>query len=143
MKRHQRVRFDCDSRTTACSGRQCCCWVFWPLILRMNHASINRIYATEAWFLANADSEFVVSSPYYLTVRLGDAATARTIVYTTKQQCLPRVRDLSELRKPIAPLGWLGAERPPSGGVAIRSRRKIASHPKFSPLHAIPLRFSR
>jgi hypothetical protein len=75
---------------------------------RMNQASQDRLYEIEAWFLAHEDGEFAVARSDYSSVRIGDAATARTIVYTTKHQCLPRIRNLSQLLEPIATLGRYG-----------------------------------
>lgn len=74
----------------------------------MNQASQDRVDEIEAWFLAHKDGEFGVAPSDYASVRIGDAATARTIVYTTKHQCLRRIRDLSQLPEPIATLGRYG-----------------------------------
>ena len=74
----------------------------------MNQASQNRIAEIEAWFLAHDDGEFAVAPSDYLSVRIGDAATARTIVYTTKHSCIARIRNLSQLPEPIAVLGRYG-----------------------------------
>jgi hypothetical protein len=70
----------------------------------MNHALHNRADEIEAWFRAHEDGEFCLSPSSPLSV----AADARTIVYTTKHQCLPRIKDLSRLQAPMAVVGRYG-----------------------------------
>ncbi|MFO0912713.1 MAG: hypothetical protein U0795_07135 [Pirellulales bacterium] len=74
----------------------------------MNQSSQSRIDQIEAWFLAHQDGEFAVTSSVSSSIRTGDASIARTIVYTTKHQCLPRLRALPELPGPIATLSRYG-----------------------------------
>lgn len=74
----------------------------------MNQASQERIDAIEAWFVARDDGDFGVAPPGYCSMRTGDAVLARTVVYTTKHQCLSRVRSLPLLATPVAVLGRCG-----------------------------------
>jgi hypothetical protein len=74
----------------------------------MNQASQNRIDEIEAWFHANEDGEFAIAPSDYLSIRIGNATTARTIVYTTKHRCLSRIRNLQRMQEPMAILGRYG-----------------------------------
>ena len=74
----------------------------------MNQASQNRADGIEAWFRAHEDGDFCLSPSNPLSVCVGDLANARTIVYTTKYQCLPRIKDVSQLQEPIAIIGRYG-----------------------------------
>ena len=57
---------------------------------------------------AHEDGGFCLSPSNPSSVCVGDVTDARTIVYTTKYQCLPRMKDLSRLQEPIAIIGRYG-----------------------------------
>jgi len=74
----------------------------------MNQTSQHRVEKIEAWFHTHDDGEFGVAPSGFSSVRVGDAATAGTIVYATKHVYVHRIRNLSHLPKPMATLGRYG-----------------------------------
>ncbi len=67
-----------------------------------------RVAEIESWFSSHDDSEFVVMPADYSSTLIGNFATAQTILYTTKQHCLPRIKSLSQFPGPIATLARYG-----------------------------------
>ena len=74
----------------------------------MTRSSARRIKSIESWFRANEDDEFCECPPDHRSDRSGDHATARTVIYTTKSHCLPRIRGLKQFESPIATIGRYG-----------------------------------
>jgi hypothetical protein len=70
----------------------------------MTQTSPNRIDTIDSWFRAHEDGDFGVLDSDHQSSRVGDSTNAKTIVYTTKHHCIPRIKDLSQL-EPIAILG--------------------------------------
>lgn len=67
----------------------------------------DRVAAIEKWFHEHEDGDFSIVPAEILSVRGGDSLTARTLIYTTKQYCLPRI-DAAEFARPVATLARYG-----------------------------------
>lgn len=74
----------------------------------MTRSSASRIRSIESWFRANEDSQFCEYPSDHRSVQTGHHSDARTIIYTTKNHCLPRIRGLTKLEPPIATVGRYG-----------------------------------
>ena len=74
----------------------------------MTRSSAGRIKSIESWFRENEDGELCELPIDYLSARTGDHFNARTVMYTTKSHCLPRVRGLGNFEAPIATIGRYG-----------------------------------
>lgn len=70
----------------------------------MTQTSRNRMDTIESWFRAHEDGDFGILRADHPSSRVGDPTNPKTIVYTTKQHCIPRIKDLSHL-EPMAILG--------------------------------------
>ncbi len=73
----------------------------------MARSGETRIASIEAWFRANEDGEFCEYPADHKSTLTGDHANSRTIIYTTKGHCIPRIRGLS-LEPPVATIGRYG-----------------------------------
>lgn len=73
----------------------------------MAHNSRSRIDEIERWFRSHEDGEFRVLPADQQSSRSGDSAKARSIIYTTKQPCFPRINGLPQV-EPIATLSHYG-----------------------------------
>jgi hypothetical protein len=74
----------------------------------MVDSSATRIDQIESWFRMHDDGEFSVLPPDHPSSQIGNFAIARTIVYTTKQHCVARIKGLSQFGEPIATIGRYG-----------------------------------
>jgi hypothetical protein len=79
-----------------------------PLAHSMAEPSASRIDQIESWFYTHDDGDFVVLPSEYSSVQIGDLASAKTIVYTTKKHCVPRIKGLSRFGGPIATIARYG-----------------------------------
>lgn len=70
----------------------------------MNNA---RVAAIETWFREHDDGDFSIVPAKIPSARGGDSLTARTLIYTTKRHCLPRI-EIDELAHPVATLARHG-----------------------------------
>jgi hypothetical protein len=71
-------------------------------------SSKERVDAIEAWFHSHDDGDFGIAPDGYDSVRVGNPMLAKTVIYTTKNACLSRVRSLSQLPSPMAVIGRYG-----------------------------------
>ena len=85
-------------------------WVIavWPLVETMVDSSDTRIEQIESWFRTHDDGEFSVLPPDHASLQIGNFASARTIVYTTKPHCVARIKGLGQFGEPIATIGRYG-----------------------------------
>jgi len=74
----------------------------------MVDSSATRIDQIESWFRMHDDGEFSVLPPDPPSSQIGNFAIAPTIVYTTKQHCVARIKGLSQFGEPIATIGRYG-----------------------------------
>ncbi|MCE9528109.1 MAG: hypothetical protein K8R36_18870 [Planctomycetales bacterium] len=70
----------------------------------MNNA---RIAAIEKWFREHDDGDFSIVPAGIPSVRGGETLAPRTLIYTTKQYCLPRI-EISAFVQPVATLARYG-----------------------------------
>ncbi len=82
----------------------------------MTRSAESRIASIEAWFRANEDGEFCEYPAVHKSTLTGDHSNARTIIYTTKGHCVPRIPGLT-LESPVAMIGRYGL--PFSGDLAL------------------------
>ncbi len=73
----------------------------------MTRSGETRIASIEAWFRANEDGEFCEYPADHKSTLTGDHANSRTILYTTKGHCIPRIGGLS-LESPVAMIARYG-----------------------------------
>ena len=76
----------------------------------MSADSQNLAAAIERWFREHEDGEFSIVPAEVPSARVGDRRTARTLIYTTKQCCLPQL-EVAEFAQPVAALGRYGLPR--------------------------------
>ena len=74
----------------------------------MVESSATRIDQIESWFRKHDDGEFSVLPSEQPSTQTGDLTNARTIVYTTKRHCVPRIKGFSQFGEPIAMIGRYG-----------------------------------
>jgi hypothetical protein len=67
----------------------------------MVESSATRIDQIESWFRKQDDGEFSVLPSEQPSTQTGDLTNARTIVYTTKRHCVPRIKGFSQFGEPI------------------------------------------
>jgi hypothetical protein len=65
--------------------------------------------AIEGWFTSHNDGEFALCPPdLHALTKDGDHRRARTMIYTTKRHCLPRIKRIVECPQPVATIGIYG-----------------------------------
>ena len=74
-------------------------------------AANNRDLEIESWFHDHEDGEFAVSASEYRTSVVGDSSAARTVIYTTKFQCLVRNLHAVDVSHPVMIVGRYGLPR--------------------------------
>ena len=74
----------------------------------MIDSSADRIDQIEQWFRTHDDGDFSVLPPDHPSLQIGNFASARTIVYTTKPHCVARIKGLCQFGEPIATIGRYG-----------------------------------
>jgi len=75
----------------------------------MNSKSGQLVAAIESWFTSHDDGVFALCPPDLdALTQEGDRRRARTIIYTTKRHCLPRIKRIVECPQPVATIGIYG-----------------------------------
>ena len=67
----------------------------------------NRVAAIEEWFREHEDGDFSIVPVEIPSARDGDSLAARTLIYITKQSCLPRI-EVGAFVQPVATLARYG-----------------------------------
>ena len=70
--------------------------------------SESRIESIEQWFGSQEDGEFCAYPASHVSTRVGDSATASTLIYTTKHHCLSRISGITGFQQPIATIARYG-----------------------------------
>jgi hypothetical protein len=70
--------------------------------------SSNRIREIESWFHDHEDGEFVVASSAHSCTVVGDFSTSRTVIYTTKVDCLRQNLRAFDVAHPVTIVGRYG-----------------------------------
>ena len=68
----------------------------------MSKDTRSRVIEIESWFRSHENGEFCVMPMERASIWDGSTNEAKTIIYTTKHHCLPRIKGLSELPPPVA-----------------------------------------
>jgi hypothetical protein len=74
----------------------------------MTRSSVSRIKLIESWYRAHEDGQFCEYPSDPRSARTGDHSNARTVIYNTKNHCLPQIRGLTKFEAPIAAIGRYG-----------------------------------
>ena len=70
--------------------------------------SLNLIQSIEDWFHSHEDGEFGVQPASCASMRVGQSSDATTIIYSTKQYCLPRITDVVDPQQAVAKIARYG-----------------------------------